>query len=630
MCGIAGILNFSGSRVSDSLLKKMTDSMHHRGPDDEGFWIDGPIGLGHRRLSIIDLSPKGHQPMISENKRYIISYNGEIYNFLEIRNELEKLGKIFKSNSDTEVVLEAFSEWGVDVLKKFNGMFSFAIWDRNNQSLLLARDRYGIKPLYIAEYNGILSFASEQKAILVDPYFTKELNIQGLSEYLTFQNFFTSNTLLKKISTFPAGHYAMISLKSKNPILNYQKYWDYNFKNPEEKFDRREYIEELDRLFNQAVNRQTVSDVEIGGYLSGGIDSSSIAAISTKFIPEFKTFTCGFDLKSASGIELSFDERDQARKISNLFNTNHHEIILKSGDMSKAIPDISFHLEEPRVGQSYPNYYIAKLASKFVKVVFSGAGGDELFGGYPWRYYRFSNSLSFDDYLDNYFNFWQRLTNDHERKGIFSNSNICLKDLEGFDAKKIFKSVFNQNESTIKSPEDFINQSLYFESKTFLHGLFLVEDKLSMAHSLETRVPFMDNDLVDFAMKCPVSLKLNKLEYNSKIDENDNINKSEKYFQKTSDGKQILRDAMKKYLPPVVTSAIKKGFSSPDASWFKGESIEFVRYKLLNDKSPLYQYLDYNFTSGLINEHLLGKKNRRLLIWSLLNLDAWLEQNFFK
>ena len=618
MCGITGLIYLNRDIVSPVILKKMTDAIAHRGPDGEGHWIEGNVGIGHRRLAIIDLSQEGKQPMITTDNRYVLSYNGEIYNYLKIRSELEALGCSFRTQTDSEVVLNALSYWGKDALIKFNGMFGLAFWDRKEQTLLLARDRYGIKPLYYARQGQSFSFGSEQKAITAQPTFKRELNKAALLEYFTFQNIFTDQTLLKDIHLLPAGNYAVLhTLTGK---FTQHQYWDYRFREPDHKADKQEYVEELDRLFKQAVNRQLVSDVEIGAYLSGGMDSGSITAIATQQFPYLKTFTCGFDLSSASGIELGFDERIKAEAMSARFKTEHYEIILKAGDMERCLPKLAWHLEEPRVGQSYPNFYAAKLASKFVKVVLSGSGGDELFGGYPWRYYRTANSQNFEHYIDEYYLYWQRLVSNSELKKMFA---PIWADVDKVWTRDIFRDVFATHDNELQRPEDYINHSLYFEAKTFLHGLFVVEDKLSMAHSLENRVPFMDNDLVDFAMQCPVGLKLNNLKEVLKINENDPGNKSSQYFQKTNDGKQILRDVMKLYIPNEITQNEKKGFSSPDASWFRGESIDFVKEKIFNSNEEIYRYLDKETTQELVNEHLNGKKNRRLFIWSLLNFQKW-------
>lgn len=622
MCGIAGQLNLDNSPVSPVVLKKMTDIIAHRGPDGEGHWVDENIGLGHRRLSIIDLSPAGHQPMISSDHRFILAYNGEIYNFKELRIELEAKGYWFRSQTDSEVVLYSLVEWGSDALLKFNGMFALAFWDRKEKRLLLARDRYGIKPLYYFLDGKSLIFSSEQKSILEQPSFEKKINKRALLEYFTFQNIFTDQTLLEGVKLLPAGHFATLEFGSGQKKLKLSRFWDYHFREPETPVDKKEYLEELDRLFQKAVSRQLVSDVELGSYLSGGMDSGSITALAAKKFPYLKTFTCGFDLSSASGIELAFDERAKSEAMSAKFKTEHYEMVLKAGDMERCLPRLQWYLEEPRVGQSYPNFYAAQLASKFVKVVLSGAGGDELFGGYPWRYYRGATAQNFNQYVDEYYLYWQRLIPNTVISKVFAPVWGDVKDVWTRD---IFENVFSNHANSLEKPEDFINHSLYFEAKTFLHGLFIVEDKLSMAHSLETRVPFMDNDLVDFAMQCPVELKLNNLGKVIRLNENEVGRKGNQYFQKTNDGKQILRDMMSRYIPTDIVEAEKQGFSSPDASWFKGESIDFVRSKLLDDRAPIFNYLDIGEIKVLVNEHLSGQKNRRLLIWSLISFNEFLE-----
>lgn len=628
MCGIAGIVNLDRTPVDRDILKKMTDALAHRGPDGEGQWVEECIGLGHRRLAIIDLSPAGHQPMISADHRFVLSYNGEVYNYGELRKELETEGYWFRSRTDSEVVLHALAHWGTDALHKFNGMFALALWDRKKQTLLLARDRYGIKPLYYATYGRTFAFGSEQKAITANPSFQRKLNKSALLEYLTFQNIFTDQTLLQDVRILPAGCYATLKLSSalaeSDPKLELTRYWDYRFREPEQPGDKQEYLEELDRLFRQAVQRQLMTDVELGSYLSGGMDSGSITAIAAQTFPYLKTFTCGFDLSSASGIELAFDERTKAEAMSARFKTEHYEMVLKAGDMERCLPKLAWHLEEPRVGQSYPNYYAAKLASKFVKVVLSGSGGDELFGGYPWRYYRAANSQNFEHYIDQYYLYWQRLVDNRHIKEMFA---PCWTEVCHVWTRDIFRDVFTTHDNELDRPEDYINHSLYFEAKTFLHGLFVVEDKLSMAHSLESRVPFMDNDLVDFAMQCPVSMKLNKLSEVLRVNENEPRDKQSVYFQKTNDGKQLLRDMMSRYIPQDITKAEKQGFSSPDASWFKGESIDFVRRKLLNGNARIYDVLDRRAIEPLIEQHMQGEQNRRLLIWSLLNLEAWMKES---
>lgn len=622
MCGITGIFNLNGEPVSPVILRKMTDAIAHRGPDGEGFYTDSFVGLGHRRLAIIDLSPAGHQPMMSQDGQYILIYNGEIYNFQELRLELETRGCHFRSRTDSEVLLYAYVEWGERALDRFNGMFAFAIWDRQKQELFLARDRYGIKPLYYTQQAQTFLFGSEIKAILAHPAYLTQLDREALLEYFTFQNFFTSKTLFSEVRLLPAGTSMRITLGAQRHGEP-QRYWDYHFVEPEQPKDEAEYLEELDHLFRQAVNRQLISDVDVGAYLSGGMDSGSITAIAATQLPYLKTFTCGFDLHSASGLEMAFDEREKAELMSYLFKTEHYEMVLKAGDMVRVLPPLTWHLEEPRVGQSYPNFYAAQLASKFVKVVLSGGGGDEMFGGYPWRYYRAVVNNGFEEYVDKYYLYWQRLIPNRIIHQVFK---PIWPEVSQVWTRDIFRDVFTQQIKELTRPEDYINYSLYFEAKTFLHGLLVVEDKLSMAHSLETRVPFLDNDLVDFAMRLPVSLKLGNLTEVIRLNENEPGNKTAKYFNKTKDGKLLLRRVMEHYIPTEVTRQEKQGFSAPDASWFKGESIDYVRHRLFTGHARIYEFLDRETVQGLINEHLTGQQNRRLLIWSLLNVEQWCER----
>jgi asparagine synthase (glutamine-hydrolysing) len=332
MCGIAGIAHLDGEPVSPVALKRMADAIAHRGPDGEGVYVDGALGLAHRRLAIIDLSPAAHQPMATEDGRFVISYNGEVYNFAELRIELESLGHRFRSRTDSEVVLKAFAAWGQKALERFNGMFALALWDRERKELLLARDRYGIKPLYYTRIGDKFLFGSEIKAILANGEYRTEIDLEGLLEYFTFQNFFTDRTLFKGVRLLPAGSALKVSLPDRS-VGAAVRFWDFAFAEPERALTPQEYEEELDRLIRQAVNRQLVSDVDVGAYLSGGMDSGSITALAAKQLPYIKSFTCGFDLNSASGVELGYDERGPAEYMSYLFKTEHYEMVLKAGDM---------------------------------------------------------------------------------------------------------------------------------------------------------------------------------------------------------------------------------------------------------------------------------------------------------
>jgi asparagine synthase (glutamine-hydrolysing) len=617
VCGITGILQAPSEPVSPAVLDRMISTLRHRGPDGEGSFIEPGIGLGHRRLSIIDLSTAGRQPMVTPDGRLVVTYNGEIYNFPELRAELERLGHRFRSRTDTEVLLYAWAEWGAAALSRLNGMFAFAIWDKKLRRLTLVRDRYGIKPLYYARKNGTLLFGSEIKALLAHPLMTAEPDKEGLLEYMTFQNFFTDRTLFRDVRLLPAGSY--LSIDADTGSSQIERYWDFSFDEPEHAASTEEYAEELDRLFARAVSRHLISDVPVGSYLSGGIDSGAVTALAAREIKYIRTFTVGFDLHSASGLELSMDERELAEHMSYLYKTEHYEMVLKAGDMERALPKMAWYLEEPRVGQSYPNFYAAQLASKFGPVVLSGTGGDELLGGYPWRYYRAVVNDDFEHYVDRYYSFWQRLISNTEVRALFA---PIWNDVKHVWTRDIFRDVFKHHASELSRPEDYVNHSLYFEAKTFLHGLLTVEDKLSMAHGLESRVPFLDNDLVDFVTRLPVSMKLGNLAEVARINENE-VDKSKRFYQRTRDGKLLMRKVMERYVPSSVATGEKRGFSAPDASWFRGDSIDYVRSTLMGNKAAIFQFFDPQVVHALVSEHLEGKENRRLLVWSLLSLEHW-------
>jgi len=621
MCGIAGVFNLHGEPVAAGLLKRMTDAIAHRGPDGEGHFTDGAVGLGHRRLSIIDLSAAARQPMGNETGDVVLVYNGEIYNFQALRVELESKGHRFHSQTDSEVVIHGYEEWGDDCVNRFNGMFAFALWDRPRQRLFLARDRYGVKPLYYWSDGQSLAFGSEIKALLPHPRLTVRVDRPALLEYFTFQNLFSDRTLFDQVRMLPAGHTLSATASG---VCAPRQYWDYAFHEPEVSGDPREYEEELQRLFVAGVTRQLVSDVPVGAYLSGGMDSGGITGVAARQIPHLNSFTAGFDLSSASGLELHFDERQRAEALSYRFGTEHYEVVLKSGDMERVMPELIWHLEDLRVGQCYPNYYVSRLASKFVKVVLAGTGGDELYGGYPWRYYRAANCADQQDYVQKYYKFWQRLVPNTVIHQLFQPD--IWKSIKGIQTIDIMAGVVAGSNGRLDRPEDYVNRSLYFECKTFLHGLLVVEDKLSMAHGLETRVPFLDNDIVDFAMRVPVRAKLRQLDEATRLDENTAGQKNDIYFNRTSDGKVVLRRMLEHLLPREYVDGAKQGFSAPDASWFRGESIDYVRRLILEPHARIYEYLRPDTVSLLVNEHLSGATNRRLLIWSLLSFEWWLRK----
>jgi asparagine synthase (glutamine-hydrolysing) len=626
MCGIAGIFHFSdagrAAPASPSLLKRMTDAIAHRGPDGEGHFCEEGAGLGHRRLAIIDLSTSGRQPMMSACERYVIVYNGEVYNFSELRVELQGLGISFQSRTDSEVVLEAYARWGEKCLDRLNGMFAFAIYDRKERSLFLARDRYGVKPLYYSVSGNTLVFGSEVKALLASSHLEAELDPHGLLEYLTFQNHFGEETLFKGVKLLPPGNFLRHHADRSQP--EQRQYWDFDFREDRAYLRRSEedLVTELTHKFEQGVVRQLMSDVPVGAYLSGGMDSGSITRIASKNLESLTTFTVGFDMSAAQGIEYGYDERAFAEQISAMSQTTHYEVVLKAGDLRRCMKNLVWHLEEPRVGQCYPNFYAAQLASKFVKVVLGGAGGDELFGGYPWRYYRAVSNSGFSEYVDKYYRFWQRLVPEGQMNALVA--PLRSENAAAFSRSR-FENVFlSQKRTGLLTPSDYVNLSLYFEAKTFLPGLLMVEDKLAMAHGLEGRFPFLDNDLVQYAQRLPVKYKLANLSEVVRLNENTQGPKDRVYFERNRDGKMLLRRAMERYLPLERTRAVKQGFSGPDSTWFRGESLDYVRELLFDRKARIYDILDYKTATGLVEDHLTGKENRRLLIWSLLYLEEWL------
>jgi asparagine synthase (glutamine-hydrolysing) len=623
MCGVAGVFNLNGDAVPVALLRRMTDRIAHRGPDGEGHYTDRAVGLGHRRLAIIDLSPAGHQPMANEAGTVVIVYNGEIYNFQKLRVELEALGHRFHSQTDSEVALHAYEQWGEACLERFDGMFAFAVYDRRpggSGRLFLARDRYGVKPLYYAAKDGVFIFGSEVKALLVHPALSAAVDHAALSDYFTFQNTFGDRTLFEGVKLLEAGCFMVVDPAAREPV-RVRRYWDYRFDHSAFALSFEDCANEVYRRFSRAVIRQMVADVPVGSYLSGGIDSGSIAAVASKQVPRLYTFTGGFDLSSASGLELGYDERPASEVMANAFKTEHYEVVLHAGDMEHILPKLVWHLEDLRVGQCYPNYYVARLAGKFVKVVLSGTGGDELFAGYPWRYFRGAQASGPDAYYQAYYDYWQRLVPDDERAQFFNDATYArLKDAHPIDT---FRTVFAQGEQPLGTLEDVVNASLYFEIKTFLHGLFVVEDKLSMAHSLETRVPFMDNELVDFALKVPPRFKLSELAVAPRVDEDDPGKRLSYNAQPTRDGKRVMRHAMARLVPESIAQRTKQGFSAPDASWFRGESLNYVNALLGDRRARIYEFIEPAYVRRMLDEHCTGRINHRLLIWSFLSFEWW-------
>jgi asparagine synthase (glutamine-hydrolysing) len=617
MCGVAGVFRRDGEAVEAKHLRAMQRMLVHRGPDAGGEFIDGALGLVHRRLAVIDLSREADQPMRSADGKTVIAYNGEVYNFRELRAELEKCGCVFRTRSDTEVLLWGYRRWGIETLmRRIDGMAAFALWDAEARRLYLVRDRYGIKPLYLWRHRGGVAFASEIKALMALPDFAVRLNRKALGEYFTFQNLFRPHTLFDGVELLAAGTILALDAEGERGST----YWDFDFSRRDERLDEQTATQETRRLVLRGVERQLVADVPVSAYLSGGMDSGSVVAGAVRRIPRLMTFTAGFEMSAVEGIERTFDERRDAELLAYHFKTEHYEQVINSGDIRWAIPRVIWHLEDLRLGMSYPNYYIARLASKFATVCLSGAGGDELFGGYPWRYYRVFRSLDRQSYMHAYYDFWQRLTSAEDRKAMFRDE---LRRTLAEDSYETFAGVFDRaGDLRYASPEDHIANSLYFECKTFLHGLFVVGDKLAMANGLEERFPFLDNDLVDFAQRLPIRLKLADLEHMLSIDE-DALRKKTLALSSFNGGKSILRRAMAPLLPAEVMTRPKQGFSAPEGSWYRGENAAYVRELLLGPDLVSAEFIDPAFVRRIVHEHIGGVANHRLLIWSFLCFEWW-------
>ncbi len=640
MCGIAGIYNLKREPVPAGDIKKMCDVMVHRGPDDagyvlfnvkdghlkdEGYWqeLHGEnfnvygnsalsqngcnLALGHRRLAIIDLTAAGHQPMSNRANGIWITYNGEIYNFRELRRELEQQGHCFFSHSDTEVIIHLYEQYGEECVQMLNGIFAFALWDGRKNRLLLARDRYGAKPLYYTIQGGNLIFASEIKAILQVDGVSAGLNERALVDYFTFQNTFGDATLFHDIKLLEPGHIMVVHGEN----IKKERYWDFTLQHNGAAKPEAEYIERFRDIFNEVIDRQLVADVPIGSYLSGGMDSASISALAAQRIPRLMTFTGGFDTLLVTGFESAFDERADAELLSSELQTEHYQMVMHAGDLEWVMPKLIYHLEDLRLGMSYPSYYISQLSSKFVKVVLGGTGGDEILAGYHWRYAHVQDCRTTDEFNQRYFNYWCRLIPVSKNKDFFSKD--FSKRLSGYSPRGSFERIMAGCNGQFESQKDSnLRKALYFEAKTFLHGLLVIEDKISMSHSIEHRVPLLDNELVDYSLSLPMSMLINS--NFARINGEEDINLS---------GKYVLRRAMKSILPESILLKRKQGFSAPDQSWYRTKLMDYIRSLILSERALSREYFNKAYLEKVFKDHMSGQANNRLLIWSLMSFEWW-------
>lgn len=606
MCGIAGYFG-QGDR---GILERMTNTLTHRGPDDAGFFIDGTIGFGFRRLSIIDLSPSGHQPMESSDGNIVVIFNGEIYNFVELRTELEKKGYRFKSKSDTEVIIYAYSEYGTKCFEKLNGMFAIALYDKKNQRVILARDRLGKKPLYWALYNDTLIFGSELKALMAHPLFKKGIEPASLQKYLAYDYIPTPHTIFKEVYKLEPGHY-----------LTYEKgniaktcFWDVKFTTDNSFTGTADILKEMDLRLEKAVTSRLVSDVPLGIFLSGGLDSSTIAYYAQKGSKEkIKTFSIGFQ-------EKSFDESNYAREVAKFLGTDHYEHMVTAKDALGVVPHIGGMIDEPMADYSIiPTYLLSQFTRRHVTVALGGDGGDELFFGYPtFQAERLFPLIKmgaplirlFEKLLPvshAHFNMKFKLCQllqginveakyrHHAWMGTFVNPELRITNYElqkYDDIDRYWEKIKN---------EPRWNQLAYLYLKTYLMDQVLVKvDRASMANSLEIRAPFLDYEFVDF---------VNSIDYRYKIH--------------GLTAKYLLKRLMKDKLPSGIVHRPKQGFGIPISTWLTGELKPLLLDMLSEERIRREGIFEPNAVTRMITEHIGKKRDHRKALWSLLVWQLW-------
>jgi|Deesub1362B_J571_1020462.scaffolds.fasta_scaffold00706_5 asparagine synthase (glutamine-hydrolysing) len=630
MCGICGKISIEEESVNESLLKRMATVLIHRGPDDEGYYLKRfpsglSVGLAHRRLSVIDLTEYARQPMCNEDGTVWIVYNGEIYNFPELRRDLLAKGHSFRSRSDTETIIHLYEEYGVDCLKYLRGMFAFGIWDEKERLLFLARDRVGKKPLFYYYDEGCLLFASEIKAILEDPIIKRRPDLIAIHHYLTYQSVPSPWSAFKGIRKLPPAHYLLY----KNGQLTLKRYWELSYLpkfSVHTETERKKLKTELRDRLKEAVRIRLISDVPLGAFLSGGIDSSVVVALMSEVSKEpVKTFSIGF-------YEEDYDELRYARAVAERFNTEHREFRVKP-EAVEILPKIVWHYNEPFADPSaIPTYYVSKIAREYVTVALNGDGGDENFAGYEryraaefamrfdilpetlrrslfrslsrflpassnpkgllWKIKRFSQALSMDPELRNAH--WLCHFNNFMKSLLYTEEFRRLT--EEYDSFEIILSKYRE-----AAADNILDRILYSDVTLYLPDTLLVKvDIASMAHSLEARSPLLDHELMEFVAKLPQEMKL-----------------------KRGRTKVILKELFKNLLPPEVIERKKMGFGVPLEHWFRGELREMVYDLLLDRRSIERGYFRKEFIHQMLDEHVSGRWNWQYQIYNLLMLELW-------
>ncbi len=615
MCGICGVFNLqSGEPVSRDLIAQMTDLISHRGPDESGMYLNGPVGLGSTRLSIIDLS-NGHQPMSNETGDVWIVFNGEIWNYKALRKEFLEKGHRFRTNSDTETIIHAYEEYGVDCIAHLHGMFGLAIWDVTRRRLLLARDRVGKKPLYYTRVDGNLVFASEIKSLLCHPQVKRRADVQALADFLSVRYVPGPATLFANISKVLPGHLILFE----DGEIKEHCYWDFTFGKTED-HPVEDYIQGIRQHINRAVEERLMADVPLGAMLSGGVDSSIITGIMSQLMNEpVKTFAVGFDVPG-------YSELPYARLVAQHFGTEHHDLIVKCSDLSAYWPLLTWHRDEP---VSEPSdigvYLVSKLAKQYVKVVLSGEGGDELFAGYPkyivdWlaRYYQILPAPMRDQLIspllerlpynmrklkmtaralsqpapERWMN-WFGVFNGQLKTNLLSASTKASVDN---DSSQAFRRWLEKNPQ-----RDDLSSMLYLDTKIWLpDNLLMKGDKMTMAASLESRIPLLDYKLIEFAASIPSHIKV-----------------------KPFKTKYLLKRAYADFLPESILTRKKMGFNVPISNWFRGEQRNLITRLLLSERARSRGFLSNEFVASLLSDHLEGRTQYGNQLFILASLELW-------
>jgi asparagine synthase (glutamine-hydrolysing) len=609
-------------------MERMRDSITHRGPDDAGLFLKERVALGHRRLSIVDVAA-GHQPMTNEDGSLHIVYNGEIYNHAEFRAPLEARGHVYRTHCDTETILHLYEEHGPLCVQHLRGMFAFAIWDERRRELFIARDRLGVKPLYyVLTDDGSLYFASEIKALLAAGAVRPELNAGALPCYLANKATFGDETLFEGVKRLPPGN----TLRWRDGRVEIEEYWDVHFAQGDEDTGRsdEDYQEEWAELFKTSVRLRLMADVPLGMFLSGGIDSSAIAAVMSTMVREpIKTFSVGFAERQANELEY-------ARLVASAYGTDHHEVIVSPGEYFAALPKLIWHEDEPLAHvASVPLFFVSKLAARHVKVVLTGEGSDELLAGYD-RYRKTVYNLALGEKFyglttEGMRRFVRRrienLPAGTKLKSKLSRTFLCLPPgIESihFDNFAVFPLAMQRQLLTPRTKEradvldpyaevralvgktdanSLLNRLLYADMKTYLHELLMKQDQMSMAASIESRVPFLDHKLVEFTSRLPERLKL-----------------------RGWTTKYVLRKSMRGLLPEAILKRPKMGFPVPVGAWFRGRFRSVIDEYVLGARALERGIFEPEFVRNLVAEHQTGARDHAERLWALVNFEMWLRQ----